>query len=599
MNRSAVRPLRSMIRSALVLIMVGPLLVGCVSIPTSGQAEQVPQTGQVSQNRSEVVPKPPLVNAAPRLIIEGFLLAMTRYEPNYAVARQFLSSNRRESWRPEDKVTIFTNRKLISTNTTATLNATRTGVLGPDGAYTAGSGTVVQNFEMVKEKGQWRIGNPPNGLLISEDSFTSSFRPFDLYFYDPTFTALVPDPIYLPAEGRIEASLVQALLNGPSSWLKPAVTTAFPPKTSLNTNSVPVVNGLAQIALSDPVLALNEDQRTNLVTQLSWTLRQDEGIRGLQITVNSAPFSTRDQVIEENQTFVPITTGDQKGPIAPQTSTDLVGLSGRNVVTVDDTDLATTLRPVPGPFGRGAFAIDSLAISNSAQGLAAVTDGRTILRRGPFANATPTVLIRDVAGLLRPQFTRYDELWDLGSQGGRQVLFMIKGSAVVATQPSWLSQMSVTAFQISPDGSRMAVLARQGSRDVLGMATITRGERLSIGAFRAIQLSDAALEPLTQLVDLGWIAPTQVMVLASTGSGAAVEPYGVEQDGSQVTRIGSSGEWQATSLTTAVDPSGTGVASGGGFRAVVAGQGSQTWQYRNGDVWPTFSAKLRIPAYPG
>ena len=582
----------SIVKAALLLIMVGPLLVGCVSIPTSGRAEQVPQTGQVSENRSEVVPKPPLTNAEPRLIIEGFLLAMTRYEPNYAVARQFLSSNRRESWRPDDKVTIFSNRRLDTTKTTATLNATRTGVLGPDGAYTAGAGALVQNFGMVEEKGQWRIGNPPDGLLISEDSFTSSFTPFDLYFYDPTFTSLVPDPIYLPKEGRIEASLVQALLNGPSSWLKPAVTTAFPPKTSLNTNSVPVVNGLAQIALSDPVLGLNDEQRSNLVAQLSWTLRQDKGIRGLQITVNNAPFSSRDQVTEGNQSFIPIDTGNLKGPIAPQTSSALVGLSGRNVVTVDGTDLSTTLRPVPGPFGRGAFAVDSLAISNSAQGLAAVTDGRTILRRGPFANAAPTVLLRDVTGLLRPQFTRYDELWDLGSQGGQQSIFMIKGTTVVTAQPSWLSQMTVSAFQISPDGSRMAVIARRGSRDVLGMVTITRGDRLSIGAFREIQLADAALEPLAQLVDLGWIAPTEVMVLASTGSGAALEPYGVEQDGSQISRFGSSDEWQATSLTAEVDPSGD-------FRVVVAGQGAHTWQYRSGDVWPSFADKLQIPAYPG
>ena len=268
------------VKAALPMIMVGPLLVGCVSIPTSGRAEQVPQAGQVTENRSEVVPKPPLTEREPRLIIEGFLLAMTRYEPNYAVARQFLSSNRRESWRPEDKVTIFSNRRLDHDQTTADLNATRTGVLGSDGAYTAGAGALVQNFGMVKEKGQWRIGNPPDGLLISEDSFTNSFTPFDLYFYDPTFTSLVPDPIYLPTEGRIEASLVQALLNGPSSWLKPAVTTAFPPKTSLNTNSVPVVNGLAQIALSDSVLALNDEQRSNLVAQLSWTLRQDEGTSG-------------------------------------------------------------------------------------------------------------------------------------------------------------------------------------------------------------------------------------------------------------------------------------------------------------------------------
>ncbi len=570
---SARRPVRIMapVLAVLLAVLSTVGLAGCVTIPTSGKVEQVEQVGPVQENRSEVVPKPPLPDAAPRLIIEGFLLAMTRYEPNYAVARQFLSTNKQESWRPEDKVTVFTDRKLTTTNTAAVLTATRTGVLGPDGAYTASSGTLTQNFGMVKENGQWRIGDPPDGLLISEDSFTSSFTPFDLYFYDPTFTTLVPDPIYLPAEGRIEASLVQALLNGPSSWLKPAVTTAFPPKTDLNTNSVPVVNGLAQISLSDPVLALNDEQRSNLVAQLSWTLRQDEGIRGLQITVNSAPFSTRDQVTEENQTFVPIDTGDQKGPVSPQVSTSLIGLSGANVVTVDDTDLSTTLKPVPGPFGKGAYPVDSLAISSAGQAIAAVTDGRTTLRRGPIANTTPSVLLRGVTELLRPQFTRYDEVWAIGSRDGRQALFMVKNGAVVTIQPDWLADLDVTAFRISPDGSRMAVIARRGTVDVLGLVTITRGDRLSIGAFRTIQIADAAEAPLTQMVDVGWITSTKVMVLASTGSGAAVEPYGVEQDGSQIQRIGSSNDWQATGLATAIDPSATPVAIA--FRAVVAGVG--------------------------
>ncbi len=82
------------------------------------------------------------------------------------------------------------------------------------------------------------------------------------------------------------------------------------------------------------------------------------------------------------------------------------------------------------------------------------------------------------------------------------------------------------------------------------------------------------------------------MVLASTGGGAAVQPYGVEQDGSQIGRIGSSDDWQATSLATQVD-------SAGAYHAVVAGQGSRTWQYRSGDVWPGFADKLRLPAYPG
>lgn len=587
------RPTRAI--AAVLAVLAVLVTAGCVSIPTSGKVEQVEQVRGLPDNRSEIVPKPPVQDAPPRLIVEGFLLAMTRYEPNYDVARQFLTSASRQSWRPGDKVTIFDDRQLATTDDSAVLSATRTGVLGADGAYQPSSGELVQNFGMVKENGQWRIGNPPDGLLISQTSFASAFTPFDLYFYDPSFTALVPDPIYLPSEGRIEASLIQALLNGPSAWLSPAVTTAFPAKTTLNTNSVPVVDGLAQVSLSGQVAGLTDDQRSNLVAQITWTLRQQTGIRGVQLTVNNEPLTVRDQVTQGNETFIPIDAGAQKGPISPQASTTLVGASGSNgntVVTVDETGESPVLRPVPGPFGKAAYAIDSLAASTSGSTLAAVTDGRTTLRRGAVAAVDPVVVLDKARALLRPQFTRYDELWTIGQDAtGTPTIWVARGSSTVEVRPDWLGDLDVTAFRISPDGSRLAVVGEQNGSDVLALATIVRGDHLTIGPLREIQVAPSG-SALRRLDDVGWITPTELIVLGSPGPSASVEPYGVEQDGSKTERLGSSDDWRATSIATAIDPSSL-------FRAVIAGQGDETWVYRSSDYWPPFSSKLRVPAYPG
>ena len=103
----------------------------------------------------------------------------------------------------------------------------------------------------------------------------------------------MPNPIYLPNlrnQASIASVLMRALLNGPSDWLAPAVTSAIPEGTALSVDAVTINDGIAEVALSDNVLNLNDGQRTLMAAQVLYTL-QPTGIQGVTFTVNQQPYA--------------------------------------------------------------------------------------------------------------------------------------------------------------------------------------------------------------------------------------------------------------------------------------------------------------------
>jgi hypothetical protein len=565
-----------------------------VSVPTSGRVEPVDQGQRRNDTKPEAVPKPPVQDATPRVIIDGFLFAMSRYQPRYEIARDFLTAEARESWRPEDKITIYTNPKYDSTESNVTLTMTRVGEVGPDGSYSARSGPQVQDFAMQQNRdGQWRISNPPDGLLISDTSFSANFTSYNLYFFDSRFRTLVPDPIYLPTDGQTETALVQALMRGPTAWLRPAVGTAFPPRSSLVGNSVPVSGNFAQISLSPQVNELNDEERSRMAAQLAWTLRQVRGsdLSGLQLTVEGDRFRVPRQIGEGQTAYIPITYGSEFAPVATQQSNTLLGVKSGAVVALDND--GARLAPIEGRFGQPNFEINSLAQSTDGQKVAAVTDNRRVLRTQVIGNNAPRTILNQQQKLLRPEFTRYGELWAVSGQAGKQTIAMLTdGEAPVAVNAPWARTMAITAFQISPDGSRMALVGTRGDRQALAVVPILRGDKVSLGNLRTVELMDSASASVQQIADIGWISPTRLLILGAAGEGASYEPYGVEIDGSQFERVGTSDNWGATALATRVE-------SGGTFQAVVAGRGNRVWVYESGDEWKSLSDDLASPAYPG
>lgn len=573
------------------LLLAAMTITGCVSVPTSGRVEKAGPGGRISQQKSEIVPKPPVKDASPRVIVDGFLLAMSQYQPKYTTARQFLTEEAQQGWRPEDKITVFSNPKYDSADNNIQLLMNRIGQVGPDGSYNATSGPQVQNFEIQKNaEGQWRISNPPDGLIVSDTSFIGQYKSYNLYFFDPQFHTLIPDPIYLPTEGQTETGLVNALLGGPTTWLQPAVSTGIPARTSLVGNSVPVSGGLAQISLSPSVEALSDPQRKWLAAQLAWTLRQvGDDLKGFQISVNGTRLRIPEDSGDGQNAYVPVSYGSDYAPI-PDSSNTMVGVRDGAVVTVSDD--GSKIAPVPGGLGHSGNDIDSLALSTDGRTVAAVTNDRTKLITQLMSDTQPRTLSQQT-DLLRPEYTRFGELWSISGKPGKQKITMYQDDKPdTSVDASWLGRIQVTDFQISPDGSRMAIVGKSGDNEMLAVAPIIRGDRVTMGNLRFISLNDTTSAQVKRIADLGWTSTTQLLILGASSSAGTYEPYRVEIDGSQFERVGASDGWGASVLTTRVDNKGS-------FQAVVGGRGKKVWAYRSGDEWYSLADKLSHPSYAG
>jgi hypothetical protein len=532
---------------AMVFALLG-LLAGCVSVPTAGPVEKVEGQPPECQNCINVDVAPPSPGDDPKQVVQGFLRATSNFQPNYAVARQFLTTGAAEKWAPESGVSIYSG-SIQAAGTTVILDGRLVGSLGPDRTYTAQDKAWRVNFGMVKESGEWRISTPPPGLMVAEFAFSSFYQSYNLYFVG-NGSALVPNPIYLPNlrnQASIASVLMRALLNGPSDWLAPAVTSAIPEGTALSVDAVTINDGVAEVALSDNVLELNDGQRTLMAAQVLYTL-QPTGIQGVTFTVNQQPYAIpgADQGTYEVNLDSRFAAFD---PIPPGVVDSLyTARDGKVSVMASPTDPSQTV-PVPGPLGAGRWPVDQLAVSATGSDVAAVTDGGTVLRRAEVADGAVRTVLADATALLRPEFTRFAELWAVGDRGGRQRLWVERDGRVTEIESTILSRGKIKAFAISPDGVRMALVRQVDGRTELGLARIVRGERIRLDGWLPLDVTRSTTPDLSLLRDVAWSDASSLAVLGGASGDAPLTVYRVSQDASSITAVGEPIAWDAVSLS--------------------------------------------------
>lgn len=579
------------ILTALALLL---LLTACTRIPTSGPVE--PGAGPTRQPEVavEVAPERPTPGASPRMVVEGYLQAMANYQQGYSVARLYLATDVRDAWRPETGLTVYEDGYgVTSTPETAMLEAPLVGTVGPDGSFHHSTDRLAHDFGLSRDAdGEWRIRNPPNGLLISRYLFDKFYKAVNLYFYDPAFTSVVPDPIFLPTGNQTPTALLQALLRGPTDWLTPVVVTAIPAQTRLNVQSAYADSaGVVEVSLNETVAALADEQRSRMAGQITWTLGQLEGITGVRFLMNGAPYA----VPEADQGVVRIDSFAWMDPTPDgHRAPSVYGATAAGMVSVVEAGGPAEVQPVPGPLGHLA-GIDSLAVASAGDRVALVTRDRTSLRTATIGG-DPTEAMTGGA-LLRPQFvrSREQELWTVGegpATNGVQFAFRIVADRTEMIALPAFEGSRVIAYRISPDGLRMAAVRRTAEgRLELGMARINRTlPELVIDGWRAIPLGDANNGGPEEIVDVGWLSPTSLLVLAGSRARQPVKPYRVDLYATEVAEIGQPDNWQARSVATSPR-------SGGGRATVVGVEGS--WRFEEDYRWPLLARGLTAAAYAG
>ncbi len=593
-HRVSRRRVRGPISRMILALVLAVLLASCVSVPVSGPVEAGDAGAGPPDVPVEIAPEPPQSGASPKDIVEGFLQAMANYQSGYQVARLYLAQRVRESWRPENGVQIYADDYPIPETDNPVLQAPLVGTVAADGSYShQDEKNFTVNFGLVKDKsGEWRIGKPPHGLLMSQYYFNQFYRSLNLYFFDPGHRTVVPDPIYLPTGNQTATALLQALLRGPTNWLKPAVVSAIPAQTALNVSSPIDTEGIADISLSDPIATLNEEQRSQLAAQITWTLRQLGGITGIRLQINGNPFPVvRDQ---NAQGVIPIDAHRRYAPIPIQLSAQLMGIGKEGVVRVDEGGSRAESSALPGPLGKMAQLPESLAVSTSGDEVAMVRGGGSVLLRGQVADVPPKVVLQQVSGLLRPQFSRFDELWAVGrNAGGQQTFWMSSNGQPTQVAASAPKGSTVSAFRISPDGVRMVIVRQVKGKTELGLARINRSSKpVKIDGWHPIAINGDQTLTLSRILDVAWLNATSLMILAATvEDGNAFEPYVLDQDGSTIRVVGQSDDWRARAL--AISPREE------ESRAMLLGDKGIIWRYQDESRWENFGEGFTAIAYPG
>ena len=215
-----------------------------------------------------------------------------------------------------------------------------------------------------------------------------------------------------------------------------------------------------------------------------------------------------------------------------------------------------------------------------------------MLRRASIAtgeSGTPRTLLSGVTDLLRPQITRYGEIWAIEG-GDRQRMWMFTNKKIEVEAPV-LQGAKITAFKISPDGTRMALVRRTANGSELGLAKIIRSQdKITVDGWRALNTAQTTMPPIRTIADVAWLDATELLVLGAADPASTYAPYRVVADASRITAEGEPQNWDAVEL--AVLPRTQ--------TAIIVGSQGHTWK-DDGSQWLPFLDKITIStiAYPG
>jgi hypothetical protein len=522
-------------RSTAVLIagVVAVLVAGCGGIPSSGTVQQLRDPVDVRDRlpvQSEAVP--PEDGATPEEIVKGFLEALGSYEPgpegsSYPTAADFLTPDAREEWQPHPErqaITVYGARPAVVGDGSSVL-LTLSVVASYDRTASFRRAPSMEEHELnltQDDDGEWRIANPPRGIMISEADFANQFDPYNLYFLDPTGDQVVPDPIFLPraTNESVATRLVQELLSGPSDWLDLAVETAFPDGTELSPASVPaageaVIGLSSQAATGDGGSVTGPDQRDQMVKQLAWTLGQLPAVTGFSVTTGAAPLTSD---IES------VIRGEEPDPSAARRA--LYGVTDAGVVAID----GDTPAPARGPLGALPGVIEVAVDPQSDRAVVTDTDG--LLVWSELADGAEQVVLHEDAVLSSLAWDRRGLIWALdhgpvpdadGAEGVREddedgendgndvagiIVVSPDNGAVAEVAVSGPTEGPVERFALSPDGTRIAAVI--GGELHLGVIvrSETTLEAVDVQGLRPAKVVN------DRVVDVAWNGLEELIVLS-------------------------------------------------------------------------------------
>lgn len=459
-------------RIALVLLL--PLLAACLGdVPTSGPLNYGRENNiKAEENFVRAIVAPPVPGADPVGIVRGFLSAVAADESDFATARLFLTESALKQWNPGTDRRIVADRSQVweydnlRSPGLVTLKSTLVGELKSSGEYQSRSGNRSDQFRLQLVGEEWRISALPEGITITQSDLDRTYREVAVYFPDQLKRVLIPINLYVPIRPGLATSLVRTLLRGPAGWLAPSLTTAFPNGSALSADSVPIVDGVANVDLNANAAAASSSDRVVMAAQLGYTLRQIPEFRrlalsagGAKLPTSPASWSSFSLSLSQSDSFVYFNTER--------------GLYSISVVNPDaqPAALASDIPDYTRGFTTPALNADRSAILTLDVGgvLTAgnVTRDASVLKVGGF-----TAVLRSATRLAFPQWDLADHYW-VGGMGEKFSLWSGRGTAV-PTKVQIPAFAGVESFAVARDGVRLLISSRSGGASQLTVMRLVR-----------------------------------------------------------------------------------------------------------------------------
>ncbi|MFI6054424.1 LpqB family beta-propeller domain-containing protein [Streptomyces violascens] len=626
---------RGTLPRAVVVLGCGSLLVsGCASMPSSGDVHSV-SASQRADSQVQVYAVPPRPGAEPNEIVAGFLEAMTSDDPQFAMARQYLTAKAAKDWQA-NQVTVLADgpdpqpnrsgdRGADSNGFTFTVSGKPVAVVDKQRAYQAAKpqDTYSQTIHLVRQSGpdgtgkEWRIDALPEGLLLGQSDFQRIYRSVNKYYFATGQNQLVADPVYVRQRTDPETQMnlitqtVQSVLDGPTNWLKPVVASKFPSGTALKSDTKSLAlddRNALKVPLNERASNVGEPQCKRMAAQLLFTLRDLTTTRIGQVELDRSDGSQLCVLSgDQAETYAPehmsTTPGqyfvDAAGHVERMRADASGSDSSGGTDSSDGSDASVVTEPVQGPFGKGEQQVRTVAVSRDEKRAAGVSaDGKALLV-APFAVGSELVHTpvtsddKDAknGGLSAPSWDGRGDLWVADRNPAKpRLLRLAQGTGEPeAVDVTGLNGAQIQQVRMSADGVRIALLVSEGGHTTLRIGRVERTEDGDKKVISVRELRPGAPQ-MEDVTAVSWAGRSRLVVVGKEIGGVSQQLRYVQTDGS------TSAAGTLPSVNKLTDIAAT---DDDRMPLVAHSQEDGIVRLPPGANWKTAVKKGSAPAYPG
>lgn len=573
-----------------LLVLVLVTLAGCAAIPTNTQPKPIGSKDNKASN-TPAAPEP-RQNIDPFMLVRDFIDATSNPDNNYAAARAFMTPEASKTWDTKNPTIIETGFSTVPTSQapqdktqTVLLQGKYVGRLGSDNAFVPQLGDFQKPVKVERNsENQWRISEPPAGIYMPQNLFNTTYRRITLYFYNPEFTVLVPDPRYvvIPPATSIPTRVTELLIAGPGDAVRDTLVSALGPDADKFEDTKEADDGALEVNLTNVGKDLTPEKRKQIVAQV---VKSYSGVTSSRVRV----LVDGQQILPDQRDYRPSDVSATAGEALLALNANLQGM----IVADGSVRSLTDGAPIKGPAGTGAYSVASAAQSLDGSRLAVVSrsGGGMRLRVGELEQELSEVDMVATT-LSRPT-------WQLSSgpkEPGTEVWTAVNGNSVTrvtrSDNGSWTAK-GVNITDVVPFGPISELrLSRDGTRAALVIAgklyiasVVRNNQDVAIRSPR--KLKPSILGEAVKSID--WLSQDVLVVSSSLPSWPVTKVY---TDGYKMDR------YSQSNLNVPV-----GSVAAAAARQVQVVDPSGLWSASDiTDVWR--SSGIRVPAgalvfYPG